>query len=319
VTVPLPVGPLTPYVTPEILTQAPTGISWSTIPPGRDVTYEMRLAEQANICQRATSQVDAYCNQVLRASVDNEQYSGPHYRMTIQNGTGNTRMILQRWPILQVLSVQVAANAVFPRQWRSLQSGMWDIEWPPIGIYGTNAPSSAGEGGQSIVLAPGTTSWCLGRQGYLVRVSYINGWPHTGLTAGVNAGSTQIQVDDCTGWAIQSEATLVTGATGTVYDSGAQEVIQVTAASATAGPGTLTLASPLTFNHDAGVMVSTLPQSVIWATILLCTSIALTRGATATTIQTIPGGGGSGGTGAKEPSDVAGEAELLLNPFRRTI
>jgi hypothetical protein len=279
----------------------------------------MRLAEQANICQRATSQVDAYCNQVLRASVDNEQYSGPHYRMTIQNGTGNTRMILQRWPILQVLSVQVAANAVFPRQWRSLQSGMWDIEWPPIGIYGTNAPSSAGEGGQSIVLAPGTTSWCLGRQGYLVRVSYINGWPHTGLTAGVNAGSTQIQVDDCTGWAIQSEATLVTGATGTVYDSGAQEVIQVTAASATAGPGTLTLASPLTFNHDAGVMVSTLPQSVIWATILLCTSIALTRGATATTIQTIPGGGGSGGTGAKEPSDVAGEAELLLNPFRRTI
>lgn len=318
-TVPLPVGPLTPYVTPEILTQAPTGISWSTIPPGRDVTYEMRLAEQANICQRATAQVDAYCNQVLRASIDNEQYSGPNFRMTIQNGTGNTRMILQRWPILQVISVQVAANAVFPRQWTSLSSNMWDIEWPPLGIYGTNAPSSAGEGGQSIVLAPGTTSWYLGRNGYLIKVSYINGWPHTGLTAAAVAGATSISVDDCTGWAITSEATGVTGATGTVYDSGAQEVVQVTAASATSGPGTLTLASPLTFNHDTGVMVSTLPQSIIWATILFCTSIALTRGATSTTVQTIPGGGGSSGTGAKEPSDVAGEAELLLNPFRRTI
>ena len=317
-TVPLPVGPLTPYVTPEILTQAPTGISWSTIPPGRDVTYEMRLAEQSNICQRASSQVDAYCNQVLRASIDNEQFSGPNFRMTIQNGTGNTRMILQRWPILEVLSVQVAANAVFPRQWTSLSANMWDIEWPPLGLYGTNAPASAGEGGQSIVIAPGTTSWCLGRQGYLVRVSYINGWPHTGLTAAATAGDSTITVDDCTGWAITSEATGVTGATGTIYDSGSQEVIKVTAASAASGPGTLSLAAPLTFNHNAGTLVTTLPQSVMWATILFCTSIALTRGATATTIQTIPGGGGST-AGVKEPSDLAGEAELLLNPFRRTI
>lgn len=318
-TVPLPVGPLTPYVTPEILTSAPTGISWSTIPPGRDVTFEQRLAEQSNICQRASSQVDAYCNQVLRASIDNEQYSGPHFRMTIQNGTGNTRMILQRWPILQVLSVQVASNAVFPRQFTSLSANMWDIEWPPLGLYGTNAPASAGEGGQSIVLAPGATSWCLGRHGYLVRVSYINGWPHTGLTSNAVSGAQTIQVDDCTGWAITSEATGVTGATGTVYDSGSQEVIQVTAASAAAGPGTLSLAKPLTFNHDTGTMVTTLPQSVMWATILICTGIALTRGATSTTIQTIPGGGGAGGGGAKEPSDLTGEAELLLNPFKRTI
>jgi hypothetical protein len=317
-TVPLPAGPLTPYVTPELLTQAPTGISWSTIPPGRDVTYEMRLAEQSNICQRATAQIDSYVNQVLRATIDTEQYAGPQFRMTIQNGTGNTRMILQRWPILEILNVQVAANAVFPRQFTTLQPNMYDIEWPVLGLYGSVAPSSAGEGGQSIVIAPGTASWCLGRQGTLIRVTYINGWPHTGLTTQVLAGASTIAVDDCTGWAITSNTTSVTGAAGTIFDSGSQEIIKVTGSSATSGPGTLTLATPLVFNHDAGTMVTTLPQSVIWAAILMCSSIALTRGATATTVQTIPGGGGTT-AGFKEPSDLVGEAELLLNPFKRTI
>lgn len=318
-TTPLPVGPLSPYVTPELLTQAPTGISWSTIPPGRDVTYEMRLAEQSNICQRATAMIDAYCNQVLRATVDVEQQPGPNYRMTIQTGVATTRIVMQRWPILQIINVEVAANAIFPRQWTSLQSGMWDIEVPVVGLYGTSAPSSAGEGGQAIILPPGTVTWNLGRNGYLVRTTYINGWPHTGLTANVTAGSQSISVDDCTGWGITGENTGFVGATGTIYDAGSQEVIQVTSTSTVSGPGTLTLAVPLTFNHDAGTMVTTLPASVTWAAILFCSSIALTRGATATTIQTIPGGGGSAGTGSKQPGDLAGEAELLLNPFRRTI
>lgn len=319
-TVPLPVGPLTPYVTPEILVNAPTGISWSTIPTGRDVTYEMRLAEQSNICQRASAMVDAYCNQVLRASIDNEQYSGPDYRMTIQNGTGNTRMILQRWPILEILNVQVAANAVFPRQWQTLNAGMYDIEWPPLGLYGTNAPSSAGEGGQSIVIAPGSAGWSLGRNGFLIRVSYVNGWPHTGLTANVMSGETEINVDDCTGWVLTSEATLATGATGTIYDSGSQEVIQAVSSTAQAGPGILTLSTPLTFNHDMGTLVTTLPQSVMWATILYSANIAMTRGSTSTTIQTIPGGSGGGsGGGMKDISSIIDEAKMLLTPFKRTI
>ncbi len=316
-TTPLPVGPLTSYVTPELLTAAPTGISWSTIPPGRDVTFEMRLAEQSNICQRATSQVDSYVNQVLRASIDTEQVAGPHYRVTVQSGVGNTRVTLQRWPVLQILSVQVAPNAVFPRQWVSLPAGAWDIEVPVVGLYGTNAPSSAGEGGQAVILPPGTVTWAMGRNGYLLRIQYINGWPHTGLTNAVTAGSSGVLVDDCTGWAITSEFG-TQGASGTIYDSGSQEVIKVLSASAASGPGMLSLAAPLTFGHDAGVMVTTLPQSVIWATILLCSSIALTRGATSTTVQSIPGGPGASG-GAKEPGDLAGEAELLLNPFRRVI
>jgi len=313
----LPVGPLTPYVTPELLTSAPTGISWSSIPPGRGTTPAQQLAEQANICARATGEADTYCNQVLRATLDTEIQQGPDFRITVQNGTGNGRFILQRWPVLQIVSLAVSPN-VFPRQYAILPTNAYDIEHPVIGVYGSSAPSAAGEGGQSIVFAPGWVNWALGRNGYVVKCQYINGWPHTSLTAPTSAGATTLQVDDCTGWAVTSEALGVTGATGTVFDSGSQEVAHVTAASAVAGPGSLTLSAPLQYAHAAGVMVSTLPQSVIWAVILYGSSIALTRGATATTVQTIPGGGGST-AGVKSPADLAGEAELLLDPFRRTV
>ena len=310
----LPVGPLTPYVTPELLVNAPTGISWSTIPPGRAVTPEQRLAEQLNICMRASAQADTYCNQVLRATVDNEFHDGPDFRVTLQRSTGNTRVILQRWPVLQVLSVQVSPNS-FPRQWTTVPAGMFDVENPVVGLYGTNAPSAAGEGGQSILIAPGFLSWVNGRWGFRLQIQYVNGWPHTSLTAASTAGATTVTVDDCTGWAPFTQG--ANGATGVVYDSGQQEVVQVTAASATSGPGTLTLASPLQFQHVAGTLVSTLPASVMWAVIMMGSAIALTRGATSTTVQTIPGGGG-GGSG-KGPQDLTGEAELLLHPFRRVI
>jgi hypothetical protein len=310
---PLPTG-LTPYCTPALLTQAPTGISWSTIPPGNS-TPAQQLAEQSNICMRSTAQADTYTNQVLRATLDTEVFRGPDYRMTIQQN-GNARIILQRWPVLTVVSVQVAAANVWPHRWTTVPPGMYEPEYAVPGLYGSVAPSAAGEGGQAIIIARSYLSWAFGRLGYIAQVQYINGWPHAGIRSAAEAGATMLQVDDCTGWGITAPFTGVTGATGTVYDSGSQEAVQVTAASAAAGPGVLTLASPLLFPHASGVFVSTLPQSVVWACILFGTAQALTRGATSTTIHAIPGGAGSGGKG---PADLTGEAELLLHPFRRTI
>ncbi len=260
------------------------------------------------------------CNQPLRATLDIEQYSGPDFRMTIQSGTGNVRMILARWPILQVLAIELSPNS-FPRQWAPLAAGQWDIEYPPIGVYGSSAPSaSGGDGGQSIIFAP-SASWGLGRNGFVARVTYLNGWPHAGITVAVGEGDEILQVDDCTGWAIASE-TGTAGAVGTVFDSGAQETIQVTAATAAAGPGTLTLAAPLAFPHDPGVIVSALPASVQWAVILLATQQALTRGATATTVQSVPGtasNANTGGGAGLNTRDLLGQAKRILAPFRRTI
>ena len=229
----------------------------------------------------------------MRATIDYDQQSGPDYRVTVQVGSRNGRMILTRWPILQIISVQVAPNNVFPRQWTTLPAGYYDIEHPVSGLYGSIAPSaSGGDGGQSIVISPGYVNWGNGRNGVLLRVTYINGWPHTSLTAAaspVGSGTQTIAVDDCTGWAITGEFGQQ-GAAGIIYDSGQQETVQVTAASATSGPGTLTLASPLTFTHQSGVMVTTLPQSVIEAMICFSVAEAQIRGATSTTVHQIPGG-----------------------------
>lgn len=314
----LPVGPLTPYVTPDILMNAPTGISWSTIPPGRNVTDEQRYAEALNICMRATGMADSYCNQPLRATLDTEYQSGPDFRITYQQNTGNTRVILQRWPVLAITGVQVSANT-FPRSWNTVPSGYYDVEHPVIGLYGTSAPSAAGEGGQSILIGPGYVNWGLGRNGFWVKTTYVNGWPHTSLTAPASAGDTTIHVDDCTGWATISESMGTTGVTGVVYDSGQQETAQAVSATAVAGPGIITLASALNFDHDQGVLFTSLPESVMWGVILFGSSQALTRGATATTIQAIPGGGGSSGTGPAKASSLADQAQGFLAPFRRVI
>src|SRR5271170_3440588 len=109
-------GPLTPYITPAILTAAPTGISWRTIPTSKSTPAEQQ-AEQMNICLRATSMVETAANNVLRATVDTETLYGPDFRVTVNQNTGNCRLLLSRYPVTQVLGGQFANAATFPPQW----------------------------------------------------------------------------------------------------------------------------------------------------------------------------------------------------------
>ncbi len=284
------------------------------MPFGASVTAGQHQAEQLNILGRATAMADGFCSQVLRATAVTEQLYGPDYYVTVQNGSGLGRVILSYWPVLSITSVQVSPNS-FPRQWTAVTSGYYDVERPTPAMYGSVAPSAAAVGGQAILINQGAIGWCNGRNGFAVRVTYVNGWPHTSLTAAVTAGATSLPVDDCTGWAITGEFGQV-GAAGIIYDSGNQETVQVTAASVTSGPGNLTLASALSADHQSGVMVTTLPQSVIDAVILYSAAQALQRGATSTTVHAIPGGPGGGGNG---PDMLMKMAEGLLAPFRVTI
>lgn len=309
---------LTPYVTPAILTQAPTGISWNTIPFGSQVTPQQRSSEQWNICTRATSIADGYCNQILRATPSTEFASGPDYYTTIQQSTGNIRIVLSQWPIISVLSVKVSPNT-FPRSWTSVPQGYWQPEQPIVSIFGTSAPPSSAQGGQAIIVSPlAGGNWYLGRRGYVFQVSYFAGWPHTSLTTAATLGQTTLTVDDCSAWFTTDAAGVLVGARGTIYDpGGAEEIINVTGSSAMSGPGSLTIASPLLYDHPVATMVSTMPQTIQWACILFATSIALTRGATATTVHTMPGG--SPGASMKGPESLTEEAELLLHSYRRVI
>lgn len=315
----LPYGPVSPYVSPQMLISAPTGISWSSIPPGRDVTPAARLAEISNICGRATAEVEGYLNQVVRATIDTEIYHGPgDYRVNLQQYTGNVRIVLQRWPVLGINSVKVASNAVFPRQWVTVPAGFYEPEYPPSGIFGTAIPTGSGDGGQSVIIAPGFVNWSLGRWGYVIQVQYTNGWPHCGLIASCAAGVSTISVDDCTGWTVTQAETGISGATGTIYDGNNQEVIQVASASATSGPGILTLVNPTQFAHDAneGIIVSAMTRTIQWGTMLFAAAEALARGATSTTIQEVPGHKQSS---AARASDLRDMAHQVLHTYRRII
>lgn len=313
---PLPVG-LTPYLTPAILLAAPTGVAFDTIPAWKGTTEGEKIAEQANICARATALVDECCAQPLRATVDTQPLYGPGVRVGApRDGCGPATLIMKRWPVLEVISIQVSRNT-FPRAWTPVPAGNWSVADPALGLYDSVAPTAAGEGGQAVLVSSQYVNWDYGRNGLAIEVQHVNGWPHAGLTANAAQGASTLQVDDCTGWAFTAAVGGAIGATGTVYDSGSQEVIQCTAASAAQGPGTLTVASPLQAAHPAGTMVSTLPQSVVWAAVLLAAAQALTRGATSTTVLQAPGAKSSGGS--ERAMSLTKQAQAILQPFTRII
>lgn len=256
-----------------------------------------------------------YVNQPLHATIDTEQLTGPGtFRFQLENGTGRAWLLLSRSPVTSVLGGQITPAAAFPPQWTALAANQFRIAQPVIGVYGTTSPGGSGDGGQAVYLAPGNATWLFGRNAYDVQVTYINGWPHTSLTAPATAGARLITVDDCTGWG--PPAGMSSGATGTLYDEGQQEVVTCVAASATSGPGVLSLAAPLNYAHSYGVLCSTLPGSIQQATIYLAVAQALARGATATSVQAIPGSMVGQGANMKDFEDAG---KRILHTYRRVI
>lgn len=304
------IGPGAPYITPAMLMAAPTGISWSTIPSQKSTPSE-KLAEVTNICFRATADVDEYCNQPLRATVDIEQWTGPGDFRCQNQPTGVTRLLASRSPITAVLGGRVSSSASFPRSWQTVPANQFEPEIALLGVYGTTAPGASGGGGQAILMAPG---WVLfGRLSSRIEVTYLNGWPHASLTEACTVGDTTMAIDDITGWL---------GAVGNLYGQALQESVLVTTVTPTttgafSGPGTVTLASPLSFSHQVGDIVTSLPGSVIQATILYSVAQALTRGATATAVQSL--GGGVTGSGGLSATDLIARAEKAIHSYRRTI
>ena len=316
-TIPLPPGQA-PYITaPMLLSGAwPVSVDFSTLPPGRLQAGSANFAAVTNLAAEATTECDAFCNQPLRACLSTETLHGPGdgaNRVTVQNGSGLGRIMLQRFAIMAVTAVQVSPNT-WPRQWTTVPAGQFGPEYPPIGLYGSQAPSAAGQGGQAILINQGYVTWCLGRNGFVIQVTYLHGWPHTALTANAAASATTITVDDCTGWAPVGGSTF--GAAGVIYDGAAQEAMNVSASSVTAGPGTLTLTAPLASPHQAGTLISSLPQDVIWGAALYAGATALTRGASSTTTRDTPGRG-SGGDGGADGLRKAAMGKLVN--YRRTI
>lgn len=298
-----------PYIVPEILINAATGISWETL-PSRNSTPAQKYAEQWNICRRATAMIDVEVNQRLRATTSTETLLAPDFRVTVAPATQTGYVLLARKPILEVLSGQVAFNSP-PLQYVSIPSTAFVVNQPTPGVGGSFSTGDSAESGQSITIAPGWITWQFGRKSQFLQVTYVSGYPHSALTADAAAGSTILNVDDTTGWAPQ--VTGGPGGQGEIYDAGNEETFAVSNTSVASGAGTLTLTTPTFFEHPVGTLVSSLPAQLMQAAILFAMSQALMRGATATGIQSMTGGEIRGDT----PEYFASEAELLCKPYRR--
>lgn len=280
--------------------------------------------------------MDRFCRQVLRSTLAVEYFNGPGIpRCNVDPNTGNGVLQTKWWPVTEVLAIQLSSSRAFPRVWTPVTAGQWDIRHPLISI-GDSASATAPGGGWTVDVAPGWITWggCGrgiatpngswrgggGRGGLRVQLAYFNGWPHTSLTDAAADGETVLSVDDVTGW---------TGASGFAYDGSATEPLFVESVSANspitlpddagtvqAGPGTITLSSPLNFGHQEDVLISALPADVMQAAILACSMQALEGGIDAITIQDVSGGHSSTGTDTDAMAKMFAEK---LGDYRRVM
>lgn len=311
-----------PYITPAIIANAPTGVPWSIIPQqgaGALAAY----AEQTNMCWRASAEIDRLCNQPLRATLDTEEETGPDFRLTVENSTGIAHMLASRWPILQIIGGQVSPAAAFPPSWTPIPATMIRPHTQLIGTYGTTSPGPGAGGPAEFDIAPGYVTGWGGRNGCRLQIAYLNGWPHAGLTATAAAGAQQLLVDDVSAFV---------GAAPFIYDGANTEQVTATSVTATTpattmgvqvpvGPGTVNLAAPLAYTHtvtpgEVQILVSSMPADIQWAGIMLCAEQALEAGIEGLVISDVRGDAQSSGGGIK---DLRLDAEVILSSYKRNI
>ena len=300
----------TPLITASMLLAAPASISW-TVVPTLTASFQQNAAQLGAVCWRATSYVDTYCHQPLRAAVHTDTLTGPGAaRVAVDRNTGTGTLLARYGPVTGVAAVQVSSARAFPPAWALVPAGQYSVREPVDFSELATGPS----GSNVVDVAPGYIRWAHGRAGQKILLSTVSGWPHTSLTASAGEGDGTLAVDDVTGWA---------GCAGYIYDGLVPETAEVTAVSAASpkqlpgvagtvqsGPGTLTLASPLSGQHPIGTVISAVPGNVIHAGILAATVEALeTIDAIAT--QSLSGQM-AGGTGI-----LAEQCELLLDEFCR--
>jgi len=269
------------------------GISWTTFPkPG--ASEPEQVAAQTDICQALTSEMDALANQVLRANVATEQEFGPDYRVTVMKN-GWTRFRLVRWPVSTIIGGQYSPSGSAPPVWTPIPASAMLIEHSGLPAQGTTVPAGIGSTPTAALISPSYLGWSNGRNGYLIQVTTISGYPVTGINQSAAKAATVLHVDDITGWV---------GARGTIYDPPYRETVTVASVTpavsgATSGPGTLTLTTGLQFPHtpsvgaatamDQTILLSAMPQTLMQAGYFLATHYGLIRGATAGVVQTTRG------------------------------
>jgi hypothetical protein len=281
-----------------------------------------------DICMRATASAEAFLNQQVRCTIDVQTENAPNRnRVWLDAATGVVRFMANHFPVLDIIAAKTSPAGSFPRDYTDVAANMWEVDDPPSINTGSAVTGGDGQGGNVILFAPGTLNYWNGKKGFRIVVTYLNGWPHAGITASMLADATTVDVDDVTGWSV---ATADAPITCPIYDGANTEVVQVTGVAsvvngttglAAYGPGVLTLATATNYTHagpTAGVaacLISTMPATIMSATIKMAVAEALVRGATATSVQRNQGQTTKSGS----PGDLYLEGCELLLPYRRVV
>lgn len=279
-----------PYLTVDEYKQAPTAVDVDDLVGGGSMA--LNDVELGNVLARASSWMDAHCNQVLAATQDTETFRCRASR------DGFLRVHPRYWPITGVVSASFGSN---PNSLTALDPTTCWIEQMAVvfPLVLTNA-SFLGPIQFSYNYQP------LAEQ--FVSITYVNGYANSLVGATANDGNTTLTVTDLTGFN--------PGTRFTIYDGVSTENVTVASTFVpTTGAGALPLASPLVYDHAVGVSVSALPPAVKQACIYMTNVILKSRGNSAIAMTPLT------------PQQIIGNnpnvandydaAVDLLKPFRR--
>lgn len=342
-----------PYVSPIELPTLPLGVSWTSLgqPSGTRPGPQQNNAALASICEVATQMVDDELNSEARAAVVTEMLNGPGSRLGILP-SGYGRFMTSYRPVREVVAGSVAPAAMFPKTWNAMNAGSAYPEETPgqddcssilispqyvswwLGRYGISVQMTMVTGWAHSQLT--TSSAAADTE---VHVDHLTGM--TGARVwfldGPNAETANVETvtmdtpSDYSATVTYRAGQVVLGTDSNIYGcliaNGPAAPSQVQAITiggsnpywalnpTPTGPGTLTLASPLHYDHEPTVLVTSLRSTIRWAAALYAKSQALQRGLASVALQ------GDGKDAGPEEAIEAAEriAVAILGPFRRIL
>lgn len=261
-----------PYITVAEYKNAPTAIDFDNLVVGGNA--QAQDAELANAILRASSFMDEYLNQNLRAATQTETQ---RVRIT---GQGTIALHPNNNPIISLQSFEYGSN---PNSLISMPdcSQAWfesqQIIIPLSNIattYSSQGPLAFGPYG-----APRQQVYC--------KYEYTSGYVNNLIATAVAAASSMT---------VQSADGIVAGMKFRIYDGASSETVTV-ASNYVYGSTTVPLTAALGFTHASGVAFGNLPTTIKQACILITTAFLKVRGDRSLTmnITTQPSGNISGG------------------------
>lgn len=282
-----------PYLSVAEYSTSPEALDLSNLVQGGSGNDQ--TASLARVIARASSWIDQYCFPVgsggtLAASLDTDNGWSRIRR------DGYMPLICRFKPVLELDS---CSFGWVPSQLNALVDTAdiifgEKVIWIPT--WGVN-PTSTWPPAQPVTTGRAFAQW-----------SYVDGYPHTVLTATATAGTSALDVASTLG--------AYPGTQLVVNDDASTETVTVS----TVTPGILTLAAPLVYTHTppaapGTITVSALPAAVNQAAILLVSVLLETRGDNSIVLDSSGNmtTAKPGASGADQALSVVGE---LLDPFR---